>query len=528
MATTLLSSDIEAKMDKEPQENPYNSIPDSNGTKGSLDLNFTTDGGPDFSRDQDLATAEVVVQAVIFVLALVGNGLVLVALIRQLRRKPSSRMYRLMYHLSIADLLVAVLNVLPQLIWDITHRFHGPDILCRLVKFGQVMPIYLSSFILTLMAVDRVGVTKRHGSVEPKPLRPLIQGVWLVAILCALPQPFIFSIKDIDDKGIYDCWADFGGEKWLEKGYVVTFLFTVFFLPFIVITSSYCIVTYRIWSYSRATQGSKGSPQMSLASNRVVLSSVGDGSKNEDDDDGATMETAVYEMKVINGRNGSSSSHRSSCKSTTRSINTSCTIYRPNLAHNSHAPSAGFVRVQTEQIVLLSKAKRKSLSMTAIVSVCFAVCWLPWCVTMLLMSFDIQVGGDKVHPLMVIFALLASLNSTTNPWIYLCFSSAVLQQVKHLVGMRSTIGGPDSLGGADADRPEPQTHHRTKRILFTRKAEPLKGTPLGTRPHPLFALQDQEIVRAGIRSEPNLSSHHRPNMKNPLPASNQNKSWTKT
>lgn len=526
MATSL-SSDFEVEIAYDVEDNPFNSTIRSNISKGSLEQNFTVSGS-DLSRDVDLATIEVVVQAVIFVVTLVGNGLVLVALNRQLRRKPSSRMYRLMYHLSIADLLVALLNVLPQLIWDITHRFYGPDLLCRLVKFGQVMPIYLSSFILTLMAVDRVGVTKRHGSMEPKPLRPLIQGVWVVAILCALPQPFIFSIKDIDDQGIYDCWADFGGEKWLEKVYVVAFLFTVFFLPFLVITSSYCIVTYRIWSYSRATQGSKDSPNMSLASNRVLLSSVGDGSKNEEDEDGATMETAVYEMKVINGRNGSSSSHRSSCKSTTRSINNSCTLYRPNLVHSSNAVSGAFVRVQTEQIVLLSKAKRKSLSMTAIVSVCFAVCWLPWCVTMLLISFDIRFGGDKLNPVMVIFALLASLNSTTNPWIYLCFSSAVLQQVKHLVGMRSTLGGPDSLGGADADRPEPQTHHRTKRILFTRKAEPLKANPLGTRPHPLFPIQDQEIVRAGIRSEPNLSSHYRPNVKNPLPASDQNKSWTKT
>ena len=31
--------------------------------------------------------------------------------------------------------------------------------LCRAVKFGQVFPLYLSSFVLTLMAVDRVGIT---------------------------------------------------------------------------------------------------------------------------------------------------------------------------------------------------------------------------------------------------------------------------------------------------------------------------------------------------------------------------------
>ena len=38
--------------------------------------------------------------------------------------------------------------------------------------------------------------------------------------------------------------------------------------------------------------------------------------------------------------------------------------------------------------------------------------------------------GNDVHPVLVILTLLASLNATTNPWIYLCFSSAMLQQVK--------------------------------------------------------------------------------------------------
>eukprot|EP00095_Tigriopus_kingsejongensis_P000930 maker-scaffold635_size121629-snap-gene-0.8 protein:Tk00930 transcript:maker-scaffold635_size121629-snap-gene-0.8-mRNA-1 annotation:"oxytocin vasopressin receptor-like protein" len=463
----------------------------SNSTLIVLDLNATMEEDAEFSeRDTDLAKVEVAIQAIIFILALVSNALVLVALIRQLRRKPSSRMYRLMYHLSIADLLVALLNILPQLIWDITYRFYGPDVLCRVVKFGQVFPIYLSSFILTLMAIDRVGVTKRHGSMEPKPLRPLIQLVWVVATLFSLPQLFIFSLKDIDEQGTYDCWADFGGEKRFEKAYVVIFLIMVFFLPFLVITSSYCVVTYRIWSYNRAAGLSKSSPNVSLTSNRVVLSST-DASKEDEDEDGTTMETAVYEMKVINGgRQASGSSHRSSCKSS-KSINTSCTIYRPaNVPHNGLGTGGTYVQVQTEHIVLLSKAKRKSLSMTAIVSVCFAVCWLPWCVTMLLISFEVDVAGDKVHPLLVILALLSSLNSTTNPWIYLCFSSAVLQHVKHLVGMRSTIGGPDSLGGADADRPAPH-NRRAQRILFKRKLEYQPKEANVPRRHPHFPIQDQ-------------------------------------
>ncbi len=40
------------------------------------------------------------------------------------------------------------------------------------------------------------------------------------------------------------------------------------------------------------------------------------------------------------------------------------------------------------------------------------------------------LAGQNAYTMVTIMSLLASLNSTTNPWIYLCFSSAVLQQVK--------------------------------------------------------------------------------------------------
>ena len=45
------------------------------------------------------------------------------------------------------------------------------------------------------------------------------------------------------------------------------------------------------------------------------------------------------------------------------------------------------------QVVLLSRAKRKSLALTAIVSVCFAVCWLPWCVAIMLLTFGVNIAG---------------------------------------------------------------------------------------------------------------------------------------
>ena len=62
------------------------------------------------------------------------------------RRQKLSRMNLLIAHLAAADLFVAFFNVLPQMIWDITFRFKGGDVLCRLVKYLQVRIFFLISF----------------------------------------------------------------------------------------------------------------------------------------------------------------------------------------------------------------------------------------------------------------------------------------------------------------------------------------------------------------------------------------------
>jgi len=122
------------------------------------------------ARDMRLVRAEIAIQAVVFVVAVVGNALVIVALWlqareRQIRRRltlqaggrPSSerdarrihahqhhgrlrlrRMDFMILHLTLADLSVAGFTVLPQLIWDALGQFPGNDFLCRSVAYLQV------------------------------------------------------------------------------------------------------------------------------------------------------------------------------------------------------------------------------------------------------------------------------------------------------------------------------------------------------------------------------------------------------
>jgi len=79
---------------------------------------------PNDSRDEYLAKWEIAVLTSIFLVTVIGNALVLFALYvrRRYQRRKFTRMYLFILHLSIADLLTGLLNVLPQLAWDITFR----------------------------------------------------------------------------------------------------------------------------------------------------------------------------------------------------------------------------------------------------------------------------------------------------------------------------------------------------------------------------------------------------------------------
>lgn len=76
----------------------------------------------DNERDEELARAEIAILTVIFVITILGNSIVLLAL--SLRRykhhKKITRMYYFIVHLSVSDLITALFENLPQLGWDVS------------------------------------------------------------------------------------------------------------------------------------------------------------------------------------------------------------------------------------------------------------------------------------------------------------------------------------------------------------------------------------------------------------------------
>ncbi|KAF7667751.1 hypothetical protein LDENG_00051300 [Lucifuga dentata] len=148
----------------------------------------------DVGRDERLAQVEISLLGVIFFSAAFLNTALLRVLWRQ--RKQMSRMRVFVLHLCLADLVVAFFQVCPQLMWDITDRFIGPDLVCRLVKYLQVLGMFLSTYVIVVMTVDRyqavcnpmVKFQRKHARLNIP-----VCVAWGISLLGSMPQIFIFS-----------------------------------------------------------------------------------------------------------------------------------------------------------------------------------------------------------------------------------------------------------------------------------------------------------------------------------------------
>lgn len=201
-------------------------------------------------RNVNRARIQVAVLSSVFFVAVVGNTMVVTQFISLCRRnRKLSRMNNMALHLCCADFFVAFCNILPQICWTVTLRFHGGNALCKTVKFVQIASMFTSSFVLLATAVDRY-VAICHPfhfyASSAHSIHYLALGAWLVALLLSVPQLFLFGYGASPVTGIVDCTAGFGRD--VERIYVVWFSVAIYVAPLILLCLLYsrvCLVVYR-------------------------------------------------------------------------------------------------------------------------------------------------------------------------------------------------------------------------------------------------------------------------------------------
>ena len=219
-------------------------------TMGTPD-NFTVspvNGSDPFARNEEVAKLEIAVLGITFLVAVVGNVSVLLAMYNT--KKKTSRMHLFIKHLSLADLVVAFFQVLPQLCWKVTYRFYGPDFLCRIVKHLQVMGMFASTYMMVMMTVDRYIAICHPLKTLQQPTRRsfiMIVSTWVGSLLLSAPQFFIFSLSEIKNgSDVMDCWGHFV-EPWGVKTYITWITVGIFLIPVFILMICYGFICHSIW-----------------------------------------------------------------------------------------------------------------------------------------------------------------------------------------------------------------------------------------------------------------------------------------
>lgn len=103
---------------------------------------------------------KVCVLGVMAVFSLFGNMLTMWNIYKTRFKRRSLRnswnaIYSLLFHLSIADLLVTGFCIIGEAAWAYTVQWRGGDLLCKFFKLFQMFSLYLSTYVMVLIGVDR-------------------------------------------------------------------------------------------------------------------------------------------------------------------------------------------------------------------------------------------------------------------------------------------------------------------------------------------------------------------------------------
>ncbi|XP_076598287.1 vasopressin V2 receptor [Chaetodon auriga] len=411
-------------------------------------------------RDLGLARAEIAVLGLVLALTTLGNSFVLWVLLR--RRKHNAPMHVFMVNLCVADLVVALFQVLPQLIWDITERFQGPDILCRSIKYLQIVGMFASSYMIVAMTVDRhhaicCPLQAYRGGAMSRWNTPVMVA-WGLALVLSIPQVFIFSRSEVAP-GEYECWGHFA-EPWGLKAYVTWMTVAVFLLPALIIT----ICQIRIFReiHNNIYLKSERMVMAELKKNEILFRFHGFRKEDERTRERGRRASGGGGRdgrggQLLKGVNNNPHNHSHCCGEhvTTTTSPTQQQILGSSDCQESYASyelASGSPRCSLDYACpqppstpppSITKAMSKTVRMTLVIVLVYTICWSPFFIVQLWAAWDPNPPDQGVA--FTILMLLASLNSCTNPWIYTAFSSSVSRELQSLLQCRSGPGRRGSL-----------------------------------------------------------------------------------
>ncbi|ODM93171.1 Gonadotropin-releasing hormone II receptor [Orchesella cincta] len=202
----------------------------------------------------------VIVGPLLMILSAIGNITVFVVIVRLRLKGKISRINLFLLHLSIADLLVTFLMMPLEIGWNATVSWQAGNFMCRFMSFFRIFGLYLSSFMLVGISLDRyVAVLKPLKNADAnKRARILISSAWIASTVFSLPQSFIFHVEKHPKFKWYEQCVTFNSfpSRVVELFYNFFGFFFLYGFPLVMIIFCYSSILLKI--YSVGSQNANG------------------------------------------------------------------------------------------------------------------------------------------------------------------------------------------------------------------------------------------------------------------------------
>ncbi|XP_013140401.1 PREDICTED: gonadotropin-releasing hormone receptor [Papilio polytes] len=199
------------------------------------------------------------VLSILAALSFFGNIITLISVRRGNQNRGRSRpsctaIYRLIFHLTIADLFVTVFCLAGEAAWSLSVQWYAGNVACKVFKFLQMFALHLSTFILVLIGVDRWLAVKypMKSLATASRSSKFIFIAWILSFILSVPQAIIFRVaRGPFVEEFYQCVTHgFYTARWQEQIYTTLSFTFMFVIPLIILISTYI-------STVRTIEGSK-------------------------------------------------------------------------------------------------------------------------------------------------------------------------------------------------------------------------------------------------------------------------------
>ncbi|PIK48719.1 putative cholecystokinin receptor type A [Apostichopus japonicus] len=218
--------------------------------------------------------------SIIFLLAVIGNSLVIVTLIQNKRMRSVTNVF--LFSLSVSDLMFICVCLPFTLVGNLIHNFIFGPVMCKLISYTMTVSVSVSVWTMVAIALERYHaicnpLASRAWQTKSRAFK-IVALVWFVSLICGLPD-LIYPKLILHDKENmkYKCRHAWGPVMEYIHPFYLFIAFMV--LPVMCLFFAYGLIILELWrgivSEKRATAKEKeenGTPMKDLRTSATTMS----------------------------------------------------------------------------------------------------------------------------------------------------------------------------------------------------------------------------------------------------------------